>query len=417
MSQWHLKQGVLDAVAERPATFNEIVDASDGAYPLDVQECVSALVKEGALEAIGNYYQATRPPSLPSSTSTEGEALGEVQLPPPHPLDYDWRFAQATRDILVSTILHTPPTRRALLLGTPSLLQPLAQARPSITSALLLDSNSSLARAFDGRLPYRFEFIQHNLLTDPLFLPQELVSAVVVDPPWYFAHYAAFLAQAVFAARAGATILLSLLPLNTRPDAPTERAMILELAFSLGLNLRELRRSALGYVSPPFERAALSAQGLSVREDWRRGDLAVFSMAETVDRSRLEAIRAKAIAKDPLLGADLGWHEFEIAGRKIKIRGPFDDEAHPRLVSVEEGDIMPTVSRRYRSRGQIDLWLWDNRVFAVQGKRVLFSTLARLSGSPISFSGSTDPEKLKAAESLVLSLLGGEDQDGGGRFV
>jgi hypothetical protein len=404
MSHWHLRQGVLDAVAEHPATFSEILDASDGAYPIDVLECVSTLVNEGMIETVGDYYVARLPP-LPSPMPSESITQHEAELPPPHPLDYDWRFAEETQSLLVATILRTPPARHALLLGAPSMLQRLARTRHLIATARLLDANSALKRSFDGHLPSGFEFVRCNLLTDPFLQPPEPVSVVVADPPWYFAHYAAFLAQAAFAAQRGATILLSLLPLNTRPDAPAERAAIINLASSLGLQLRELRRSALRYVSPKFEQAALNARGLAVREDWRCGDLAVFTVAGPPDRNRLEAARSEAITQDPLVSVDLGWHEFEIGGLKLKLRGPFDDDSYPRLVSVEEGDILPTVSRRYRGRHQIDLWLWDNRVFAVKGKQAFAAALARLSGLAASLDGGVAPEKIRAAEDLVQGLI------------
>jgi hypothetical protein len=405
VSPCQLKQVVLDAVAEHPATFGEILDASGGAYPLDVHECVSALVEEGVLTTVGNRYAARLPTR--STIPTERSEICDAELPPPHPLDYDWRFAETSRDLLLATVLQTLPTRHVLLLGVPSLLQPLARAQPSITSAVLLDSNSSLKRAFGGCLPPGFEFVQCNLLTTAFWRPEEPVSTVVVDPPWYPAHYAAFLAQAAIASRPGATILLSLLPLNVRPEAPEERAAILELAFSLGLQLLELRRNALKYVSPPFEIASLNSQGLTVREDWRLGDLAVFKVAGAPKRDQLEVIRANAVARDPEVSIDLGWQEFEIEGRKFKIRGPFDD-GFPRLISLEKGDVLPTVSRRYPGRRRVDLWLWDNRVFAVEGKQAMVSALNRLSGSAELLIQTVNSVKAQAAEKLVMGLLAKE---------
>ena len=78
------------------------------------------------------------------------------------------------------------------------------------------------------------------------------------------------------------------------------------------------------------------------------------------------------------------WIEISIGKYKIKIRGCFNDfEDLPELVSIEENNILPTVSRRYNGRQFIDIWFWDNRVYKVKGKASMLAALYNLSGNPI----------------------------------
>jgi hypothetical protein len=77
------------------------------------------------------------------------------------------------------------------------------------------------------------------------------------------------------------------------------------------------------------------------------------------------------------------WEEILLGLHKIKIKGPFDDYSEePALLSVEEHDMLSTVSRRYIKRERIDLWLWDNQVFAVRGRAAFLAALLTLVGKP-----------------------------------
>jgi hypothetical protein len=81
----------------------------------------------------------------PSSLSS---IYGYDTLPPPHPLDYDWRFSEVALERLLQNCIETTSVDDTIvLMGTPSLFQFIHQHSIS-QRTVLLDSNKSLS----GRL-------------------------------------------------------------------------------------------------------------------------------------------------------------------------------------------------------------------------------------------------------------------------
>ena len=102
-------------------------------------------------------------------------------------------------------------------------------------------------------------------------------SLVIADPPWYGESIRSFLWAACQLCAPGGYLLVSLPPAGTRPGITHEWAQTLGWAQQLGLAFLRLEPAALPYVTPPFERNALKAEGLyTIPDAWRRGNLAVF---------------------------------------------------------------------------------------------------------------------------------------------
>lgn len=398
---------VLSAVAGGGRTLQEIASRCGGLYPQELQNVLEVLMLGGKValtpqgysligceKAAGNIIQFRRPGN------------GYAELPEPHLHDYDWRFDTATAQRLANIALReSAPEGNILLLGTPSVLVELLYSHEA-PHTTLLDRNHSLIEYLSRfHLPSLFRLVQHDLLSGSLWQGDSLADVVLCDPPWYVEHYAAFLAQAAYASRIGARIVVSLLPPNTRPGAVADRWEIMKTAHTLGLHVLSMESGSIRYQTPAFEQASLASTSIEVKKNWRMGDLVTFAK---VDQPRLEVV-SNTLAYAMSMIVDMHeWAELLLDRYKVKLRGPFHDySVEPELLSIEEHDTLPTVSRRYKGRESIDLWLWNNRVFAVRGKAAFLAALYVLDGRPLPDALSKVPERhLRAALSLLLQRTG-----------
>ena len=384
---------VLSTIAGGCYSIEEIAHKCDGLYPLELRTLLDELVRRGQVSRLNESYDLASFQKGKSGLRQAGLTQDWTQLPElpvPHPHDYDWRFDNRTSQHLAQIAINeTLPNATALLLGTPSVLIEMARFR-NPPPTILLDGNNALVDYLARfQLPSSFILINHNLLSGSLWKADYPVDIVLCDPPWYPEYYTAFLAQATHAARAGATIVVCLLPINTRPSAGTDRWEILKTAHYLGLHLQAMEPGAIRYQTPSFESASLRSSGLKITSNWRSGDIAVFRKISDPGQEVIEDLLASSAEGD-----DEGWAEVLLGRYKIKLRGPFDDyETPPELISIEKGDILPTVSRRYKGRALVDLWLWDNRVFGVKGKAAFWAALQTLAGRPQSYNRSPITEE------------------------
>lgn len=376
---------IMAAIAGGAHTVAEIATACGGLYPGELQASLDRLVASGYVTRSDDHYALAHVTSSKPNlgvTETISSATETPELPEPHPLDYDWRFDLSTARRLATLLSQgSSPRQRILLLGAPSVFLEFQRLLCPVMP-ILLDRSAELV-AYLSRSAWLVPCVieQHDLLGGALWNSEHPLDAALCDPPWYPEHYAAFLAQAATALRLGGLTLVSLLPLNTRPGAPADRQTVLELAHELGFAVSALEHDALGYKTPPFERSSLTVANLDVPGDWRRGDLLSLIKVRPPDQRVVTECLEKGADTQY---EDLTWREILFGRHKVKLRGPFDDPTEePALLSIEAGDILPTVSRRYEGRQRVDLWLWDNRVFAVKGKAAFLGALHTLAGRPL----------------------------------
>ncbi|MGD0992146.1 MAG: hypothetical protein ABR998_06720 [Gemmatimonadales bacterium] len=245
----------------------------------------------------------------------------------------------------------------------------------------LIDSNRSVIEVLkEVSLPKSFSLLHRELMSGSAWNAEDPFSAILCDPPWYPEYYPAFTAQAAAVSGVGATVLLSLLPPACRPGAVDERWEILTAARQVGLNVVALERNAVRYSTPPFERASLRSSSLAVEDDWRAGDLLVLTKVANTSDLMIHNMMQNASHNCP----DGHWKEILIGRRKVKIRLPLTDTKDgPELISIEPGDVLPTVSRRYSGRSRVDLWLWDNRVYGAKGRAAIWAALHIIAQRPI----------------------------------
>ena len=85
----------------------------EGAYPTDIKDALRSLRNENV--AIGPLRSDQDIVEAPLELRTGIEAM---TLPEPHPLDYDWRFAEQSLTFLVCKITDSR-SKRIAILGAP----------------------------------------------------------------------------------------------------------------------------------------------------------------------------------------------------------------------------------------------------------------------------------------------------------
>lgn len=284
------------------------------------------------------------------------EVAHNIPLPIPHPLDYDWRFTEETVDRLLERSAGSGGPLVAL--GAPSVFRRSVELEIH-SSVRLVDANARLAAAFPEHT--RSGIVCCDVRADPL--PGISARTAVSDPPWYPFDTRAFLWAARAMIDSDGEILLSLAPLTTRPGIPTEREELLAWAAAAGLRRTEEHPGALLYRTPPFEQAALRANGICCpASPWRRGDLWVFTVEGPLRVDR------------PLTPRVTDWLEVTWSGVRVRFRHALVDSARqvdPRLVPLIDGDVLPSVSRRHQLRSRVAVWTSGNRVFGCQDPMLL----------------------------------------------
>jgi hypothetical protein len=123
--------------------------------------------------------------------------------------------------------------------------------------------------------------------------------------------------------------------------------------------------ASLPYDTPPFERNALRAAGvLNVHPTWRKANL------WRLNRSRAE------LPDWPGNVTHRRWaeHCFDAVRIRIDHCAPSRSD-DPRLRSIVENDVLPTVSRRDGRRHEARVWTTGNRVFGCDSPALLSALL------------------------------------------
>jgi Probable N6-adenine methyltransferase len=320
-----------------------------GVYPAAVLESVTRL-------SLSHMIRFRDAGSIKTNTPFAMQLWSQRTVVTPHPQDASWWFADSALQTLVERMRKLPATEGAvLLLGTPTLFH-FAKREAAQQSLLLLDKEFSEQNDGQHRA-FRVDLLKEQ----PAYLKAEII---IADPPWYRPDMRAFLWTARRNAKPGTFIMMSVPPVGTRPGVQKEWRELLDWAERLGLTLFDYEPAALAYVSPPFERNALLAAGLNCCPmDWRRGDLAVFSCNARVESS----------AELALEGVYETWQEVAFRQVRLRIRTTQRNGwESPWLSEIVPGDVLPSVSRRDKRLGSVQVWTTGNRVFGCLGSLALY---------------------------------------------
>ena len=337
----------------------DMVEALPGVDPFTTRKAVKRLITESRIPA--HVIDESQ------SAFEERQAdLAVPGLPLPHPLAFDWRFTTTTANrLLERSSESTSPGETIALLGTPSLYM-LSYQMETRRRCYLVDQNQSLAISVPASTT-RGEFHCDDVFrSHPSLPPAQLV---IADPPWYEYEVIAFLeSSAQICANLG-MVYVSFPPVGVRPGIKQERARVVAAAQKAGLRLVGHEPLVLSYATPFFEYNALLADGFTkVCPNWRRGDLLLFQSQGTT----------RTNIGNPAVNGD-SWADIDIFGIRVWIREEsFDGFEDPRLTSIVEGDILPTVSMRDSRRESANVWTTGNRIYHCKGPEVLSTILQAL---------------------------------------
>ena len=340
-----VKMSVAEAIRRGARTFEELLLALPSVYPTEVLAVMDRLAKLPGVgaEVLTRIRRDARTPR-------RGQPAGGNLLPLPHPLDFEWRFAEQTcREMVAAAAEMTRKGETILLYGTPGLAYaamslPVRSRRVVFAGAETVVTRrlAVLNRATDRPIA----------MVSASRLAEGYTSAVLVDPPWYPDYLQPMLRSAARVCRADGIVLASLPPAGVRPGIADERVALAEFAEGQGLQLESLEELAVSYETPFFESNALEAAGVFAPAVWRRGDLAVYRRGrEPVEECRPEP-------------GDEYWEEVEIDGMRLRVRP--DSEAASTtedLQTLIRGEVLPSVSRREPRRALANVWTSGNRIY------------------------------------------------------
>jgi hypothetical protein len=336
-----IERWITTAFEDGAHTFTDLLESLPGTDPIQTRDRLEARATAGDDRAAA-MLRETRC----------GHAIRrfEKRLPLPHPLDFDWRFADETVTRLLGELTITsPPAGSVAHLGTPSLFR--AAASDHRTHHLLdLRAHLHLARNSARRRSYQIDLLRDEI-------PAVSAETVIADPPWYPEHIRAYIWAASQILTKGGRLLLSAPPVGARPGIAQQMKRLRSWAEARGMHVIDERPLELRYATPPFERSAFCAAGVEAPNEWRRGDLLVFSWSG----------RAAAFGRPRVQGSGETWRRFELREIPIFVR---ERSALPQMVppnllqSLVPGDVLKTVSRREPVRDQVAIWSSLNRIYA-----------------------------------------------------
>jgi len=356
---------ILLSIEKGLTNFDEILLSLPSIYPSVVLNRLTDLVARGKaseqLAIKARKFVRSGESNISSTPKKHGQSYEFDQLPTPHPLDFEWRFADKAIDHLLGKALEITTDQDVIaLFGVPSVFWR-AMQKGFPRRIVLFEKNKAVLEFLANQCVPNDQIFKCNLLCDQL--PSLSINVVICDPPWYPECIRSFLWSASQFCKLDCHLLLCTPPIGTRPMVNRDWQATINWTEMLGFNLIEMQESSLPYISPHFERNALKAEGLpKVPREWRRADLAVFL------RTQINYVPR------PFSSIDFEeWDEASSGGTRFRLRlkGNAQIFSNPCLETIIPGDILPSVSRLDKRRFEADVWTSGNRIFRCSNTRLL----------------------------------------------
>lgn len=220
---------------------------------------------------------------LSSKISTASERLAEVgrhhplrpfsdqRLPVPHPLDFEWRYSNASADELLRKLnAIAGPGGRLLFVCTPTVALRAVDAENSRDVIYASRADDAVTASLKEVCSDRMEFIE---VRDDLSWIG--AAAALVDPPWYDDIALPLVTQAVVGLEDGGGVLIGVPDRLTGCSSAPLLSSIDADSRPFGLEYAQLLAGKLRYETPYFELNTLHRLGLySVHPRWRTGRVA-----------------------------------------------------------------------------------------------------------------------------------------------
>jgi hypothetical protein len=371
-------------LCQQPRSFEYISKNLNGFAPVETTSVLAEMEKKGELVCINNLwsvkevnYTSNTLPLYPVEPKLYLQKyMGYFDfLKTPHPLDFEWRNSSFSLNRLLNKITTlVTPTDKLLFLGMPTLFAT-AILKDTPNTISLIERNSPIVQGLKriNTDSERFKIIESDIFT----INSSLISqhyCVIMDPPWYTPHFFQFMWLAAKSICVGGLVIISLPPINTRPNIMEERLRWFSYCKDLGLCIETMEPQQLQYAMPFFEFNAFRAAGIkNILPFWRKGDLAIFRKIMDVATER------------PLhMPMQSNWIEREYKSSRIRIKVDQQNELLKNknckfsIHSLIKGDILPTVSSRDNRRENANIWTSGNRIFETNDSALVLTTMDRM---------------------------------------
>ena len=350
---------LLKSLSAGVTSFSSLLAELPGVYPTAAIAGIRRLVKSGRISVELGRKLALQARAASSPISTY------IELPPPHPLDFEWRFNQETSEALASRAVIPSARRfaRTLCLGVPTVA--LAAIKLGLGQHVdFLGEENEISTAVSEHARRRASSLATHF--GPSRASSASYSSVVLDPPWYDDCLHEMIPLAASACPQNGTVFVVAAPFGSRRSAIEHRASLMSIAEQCGLVLAKQVPAFARYQTPFFEANALKAAGLAVPGDWRTADLLEFRKADVGSRLPLKA-RTRARP----------WHELSVGRMRlfVDVSEPDEHGGDVTLNSIVAGDVLPTVSRRDERRTRANVWTSGNRIFKCNRPNELVAAL------------------------------------------
>ncbi len=180
-------QKVAEVMQPHASDFATLVESLPSIYPAEILASLKRL-RTSHVQANGTAAALTHSATVASQTLSISS--NRTKLPPPHPLDYEWRFSRTAVDVLVGAgnacTEHEAPIA---LVGTPTIAaSPEALFGHRAVTYFGVDTDALRALGPPAWLAALFNV---NLLVRPS--NAGTYSTVIMDPPWYEEYLQRFL--------------------------------------------------------------------------------------------------------------------------------------------------------------------------------------------------------------------------------
>jgi hypothetical protein len=317
-----VRQKIATSLDNGASNITTLCRACEGAFPTLVVELARPMIRA---RDIDRWPHRQWPED---ALGTEDAAV--PSMPEPHPIDYEWRYTARTADDLASSLAQGGG--RIGCFGAPSVFARLMHRGADV---ILVDRNPGLPKHFESAWHSRMwpaDLSQH--LDRPK--DESLFDVVLLDPPWYANHTAAWVNRALDWLRPGGRIALTMFPHLVRPTAWNERATLFESLSTIG-SVRPMPYRA-SYTTPFFENETLSAFGLGDLEQWRMGDLIEIVVAK-------QERRLQSSPTD-----ELSWDRVQLGRQVVAVRHTEDHNEPVRVEPPnEDGSFLLRSGKRSRS--------------------------------------------------------------------
>jgi hypothetical protein len=316
-------------------SFSSLTASCDGAFPAKIAEALYHLSPKMA-SACERLAEADRPHPL--------RPFSDRRLPLPHPLDFEWRFSNATIDELLRRLNSIAgPRGKLLFVCTPAVALRAADTnnpRRLVYASRMDDPVTlSLWRACRDRM----QFIE---VRDDL--SHVGAAAALVDSPWYDDIALPLVTQALRGLEHGGGLLVGI---PDRLSGCNSAPMLSSIATDpsvFGIECARALPGKLRYETPYFELNTLRRLGLySVHPQWRTGRV-VFGR------------RAQNPIPQHRFPGDGSWCEVGEGSWRVRLRRRENDQwVGSDLVRF---DIRESISRRGMGENAEEYWTVGNRV-------------------------------------------------------